>query len=148
MEAEIFKKITANIFKKNSFVKKGNYFRKSGDGVIASVNLQHSNFSSSYYINAGFVIEQINPGLKDPKDYQTDLSIRFFMTKDGEKIIVFDLDSLNDSDIPWLEEGLQKNLDEFVNNYLSVEGLKLMLKTHPDFLKFTKGNAREFLGYV
>ncbi len=92
METEVFKQTAAEVFKKNSFTKKGNYFRKTGDGVTAVINLQRSNFSKAYYINAGFSIEEIHPGLKEPKDYECDLSNRMEITIDEKKTSLFDLD--------------------------------------------------------
>jgi hypothetical protein len=63
-----FKDIFNQILKNKGFVKKGNTWYNSTNECVVLLNLQHSNFSSLYYINLAFFIRKHNYEEKYPRE--------------------------------------------------------------------------------
>lgn len=113
--------------------------------MICTIGLQKSNYSNAYYINAGYFIRQLDPMIDQPKE--TDGHIRTRMTfKDetGRILDYLDLDKINEEDSS-IENAIIENMTLFKNDYLSVEGLKKLLRDKPVLLYQTTLRAKSFL---
>lgn len=121
MDKKFFKKALEEIFKKFGFQYKSNAFYHDDGSSITVITLQKSNFSNSFYINFGFLIEEESPGIIYPKEYDCDVFGRFTLELNGEycqsidlnRVIIDDLLSavtqfMNINIKPVLEEGLAK----------------------------------------
>ncbi len=147
METKEFKKIIDDVFKSNGLDKKGSYYYKKSDEVIFIVGLQKSAYSNAFYINIGFILKKLNPNLEYPKDVDGDLRTRFSY-KDGEKSMdVFDLEKFNEGTSELIKKYLLENLSFYLNETLSINGIKKLLEKKPSMLYQVKINAKKFLGY-
>lgn len=68
MDKEQFKKLVHSVMKENGFHRKGNSWYKATDECIVLLNLQHSLYSSLYYINLACMPQKFAHGVLYPKE--------------------------------------------------------------------------------
>src|SRR5690242_12642901 len=124
MSTEEFKKLVSDCLKQNGLSKKGNYFYKNAEGVLCIVGLQRSSYSEAYYLNIGYLINELHPDLKNPKDYQAEFRARFNIKLDGHKPEgLIELDKLSKNNLNELIAQLKKNINIYISPINSLEDL-------------------------
>lgn len=111
MEKKEFKKALTNTLKSYGFeyIKKCYYY--DNDELIIVIATQKSNYDNSYYLNYGFLIKQINPGLEYPKDYVCDVKGRFLFENDTK---FTDCINLDNCDIDVLKKGIDETFQSYI----------------------------------
>jgi hypothetical protein len=146
MEVKTFKKALSVLLISKGFKKNGAYYSLHLPDIIIVIGLQKSNYSNSYYINIGYLIIQLNPVLKNPRDVDGDIRSRFGFEKNGETIDSLNLDEFNDEDA--LKENIERNLKEYIEPVTSLESLRSLLRSKPVMLYQTKLSAKKLLGFT
>lgn len=144
METEKFKKlINYFLIEKGATLNRTFYYIFRQDLIIV-IGLQKSHFARRYYINVGYVIKEIHPLEKLPRDVEGDVRVRFTMRKG--QIDYFDLDELTDYDEPLIRTCTEENFKQYIEPVTSLDTLKDFLSEHPTAIYQTKFEARELLG--
>ena len=146
MDSKKLKKIFNDCMVSSGFKKIGGYYYQSSDEVICAIGLQKSSYSDGLYINVGYIIRQLNPNLDTPRDVDGDLRTRFTTVVDGKLVDL--LTPCNIVDEMELTRIIFDNLTSLVTDYLSIDGLKNLIKKDPTLLYQLKIAAINFLGYV
>jgi len=144
MEIEEFKKIVSDVLASRGFVKKGSYYYNDHDDLTIVIGIQKSSFGESLYINVGYVIKQLNPGLEKPRDVDGNVRTRFSFAEEPKTKDVFDLDDLG-LDQSRLTRIIEENIHEYKVG--SLEELKALIQKKPVMLYQTTLNAKTLLGF-
>ena len=136
MDSAQFKKIVDNELKSQGFIKKGNSWYSSTNECIVLLNLQHSNFSSFYYVNLGSFLRKRNYDEKYPKETECHIRTRvpYGVNDDESYHEILDLTT----DIS--DEKRELLLIDMIHKYClptllklsSIEGIKKLYKERPN----------------
>jgi hypothetical protein len=139
MDNAKFKEIFNQVLKSKDFIKKGNAWYKSTDECIVLLNLQHSNFSSLYYVNLASFIRKHNYEEKYPKEYSCHIRMRVpEIGENGEKY-----SEILDLEMEMPDEMRESSLVNMILDYClpnltklsSINGIKNLYKEKP-YLNF------------
>ena len=147
METKTFKNQISKIFIKKGFIKKGNYYSCFREGVTIVIGLQKSNFSNSYYINVGYIINLLNPCITNLKEVDGDVRDRFSFDENGKNVDLFDLEKMNEKELDIFTSIIEKNIHKYVDFVTSLENLITLLKNYPIMLLQTKLIAKQLMGF-
>ncbi len=144
MDTRQFRAALDSYLKRHGFSGSGSYYRRFGHGVTCVVGVQKSAYSGGYYLNIGYVISQLHPSLRSPKDADGDIRARFNQpAADGDtQLFVPDTYSSEEQ----LDQVLDENFRDKLEGVLGIEDLKSLLKARPVMLYQTKEEAKNFLG--
>lgn len=147
MESKTFKTIINDLLLSKGLSKKGGYYYYFIDGGTIIVGLQKSNFSNAYYINIGYVINELNPAIEKPRDVDGDIRARFGFNDEGKETDLFDLEKLSENDKEQIKMFVEENIKKYIEPITSFHKLKDLLKENPVMLFQTKYAAKKFLGF-
>ena len=135
MESVQFKKVVDKELKSQGFIKKGNSWYSSTNECIVLLNLQHSNFSSFYYINLCSFLRKRNYDEKYPKETECHIRTRVPNSgEDGENYLeILDLTTLvsDEKRELLLIDMIHKYCLPYLLKLSSIEGIKELYKEEP-----------------
>ena len=132
MDKEQFKSIVHPIMKANGFRRRGNSWYKTIGECIVLLNLQHSNWSSLYYINLACFLRKTDPLMLFPQEYKCPIRWRIPNNgKHGESYHdITDLENnMNDRD---REEGIENILNDYCIPALNKVGVMYGVELRED----------------
>jgi hypothetical protein len=142
---KIFKKVIDQLFKFNGFVKKGSQYCLFFKEMTIVVGLQKSIYSNSYYINIGYIINELHSSLNKLRAVDGDVRARFEIEKEGKNTDLFDLDHFFEDEQDKLQRVLLKNISDYIDTVNTINTLKLLLEKKPVLLYQTTLKAKKLL---
>ncbi len=140
MEKKEFKKELRNVLASYGFVYVNKAHYCCNDEIIVVVATQKSNYDNAYYINYGFLIRKLNPGVEFPKDYKCDIRGRFIFQKSENK----DTFHMEKDNIKMLRESLKTGIENKILPALS-DGVEKYYELYPDALIVAPLKTKEYL---
>jgi len=143
MEIKQFKYTITQFLKTKEFQKEGTHYIKSSSDVTLVLGLQKSSYSNAYYINIGYIFNELHSSNDKVRDIDGDIRARFNYTNADKTTDLFVLDSLLEESqlINYLEE----NYSNLIKGACSIEGMKNLLKKRPTMLYQTTFETKKFL---
>ena len=83
MDKHKFKKLLTKILFEYGFTHKNKAYYFISKELITVIAIQKSDYSDVYYINYSFLLKELHPELKFPKDYESDCFGRFILNCNG-----------------------------------------------------------------
>jgi|SRR6185503_2811777 len=147
MDIKTFKKIVSDFLCSKKIIKEGSYYYSYKSDLVIVMGLQKSNYSKGYYINIGYVINQLNTSNKKLRDVDGHVRTRFTVVQHGKKTDFFNLEDFAENDRDKLNAQLEENFKEYVDQVTSVDKLKRLLHDNPVMLYLTTLAAKQTLGF-
>jgi hypothetical protein len=141
MDSKTFKTIIKEFFLSKGFSKSGNMYFKSFNELRIITSLQKSNYSNSFYINLGYIINNLNEKSDNYRDVDGDVRARFSIKK-SEVVDSYNVETISRDE---LLDSLESNYEKYIKEINSIESLRLLLKRNPVLIYQTKMTARKIL---
>lgn len=128
MDKELFKKIVYSVMKENGFRRKGNSWYKTTEECIVLLNLQHSMWSSYYFVNLACFLRKQDESISYPQEHRCPIRSRIPRFGANEE----DYDQITDLENDMTNSEREKSIMNLLNNYCiptlnelsSIEGIK------------------------
>lgn len=140
MEKKEFKKELRNILASYGFEYINKAYYRRNDELIVVVATQKSNYDNAYYINYGFLIRKLSPGVEFPKEHECDVRWRFIFQKSEDK----DMFHMEKDDIKLLTESLKAEIENKILPVLS-DGIEKYYEVNPIAFVLVPPKAREYI---
>ena len=142
MEKREIKKILKQELEKLGFRYTKSAYYYMDQELIIVVELQHSNYDETFFINYGFLIKALHPELKYPKENMCDIRGRFIQKDSFDNIIDFRWNDCNPEKFSKIIASEVKRI------FLPVieDGLNRYFELDPSAIARTTKKARDYLG--
>ncbi|MEW6618172.1 MAG: DUF4304 domain-containing protein [bacterium] len=144
MESIYFQKVISDFLKKKGFSKKGSSFLKETNDILLVIGVQKSSYSEGFYINVGYILQELNKEHKKQKYMDGDVRARFSYEKEGKTTDYFEPENITEKE---LENILNNNIMELIEPILSVDNLKTLINKKPVMLYQITLQAKQILGF-
>jgi hypothetical protein len=144
MDKKKFIKTFMTVLSEFGFSENGKIARFETNELIIVATVQKSQYSSSFYLNYGFLIKALSPEVDTPQDNQCDIFGRLQLTISGETKPSVDYEKVNENEF---SIALRECLSVKIKPVLDF-GLMKYFELFPSATSAINLKAKKYLGFV